>query len=144
MDEIENLTVWTSFATSDVLNYFKNKEILPIFIARTIKESQLIGQWQGSAVHFGQLAPSPVLLREWKYQGIGDTEFEKKYFSELGTLDLESIITKMVILKKACQAKGLVLIGYGADALKDHRSFLSRFLNESGVLKNSIHEYTEW
>lgn len=139
MDEIK---LWTSYASSDVLKYFEEREILPLFIARTIKDSQLIGGWQGTPIHLPQFAPSPMLLREWKYNSLPDQEFEEQFFDELMEQDIPEVLSRIKTMIRICQAKGAVLIGYGVDPEKDHRSFLARFLGYEYNLP--ITEYTSW
>lgn len=141
MDEIiENLRVWTSYSNSGVLDFLGNSEILPIFIARNIANSGLIGGWQGTPVHYGKLAPSPILLRDWKGNKITSTEFERLYWKELKNINFREILKKFKILTSICSAKGIALIGYGENPEEDHRFYLARFINRTGLLKNSVQE----
>lgn len=140
MDEIINLKVWTSYANSNVLQFLGDSEILPIFIPRNISNSGLIGGWQGTAIHFGNLAPSPLLLRDWKTEKITTTEFKRLYWKELKLMDLVKNLKKLKTLRDICLAKGVALIGYGADPEEDHRFYLADYINHLGILETPITE----
>lgn len=138
----KNLPVWTSFVSKKNLNYFKEHNILPIFIARTITNSDLIGKWQGTPVHFSELAPSPKLLRDWKtFDKIQKPEFEKRFLRELSGVNPWKIFRRLDILCHLGKADGIVLLGYGFDPENDHRSVVAKYLNSSYLIDTPITEY---
>lgn len=137
-----NLLIWTSYVTPYILESFIKKDVLPIFIARNISNSGLIGKWNGTSVHFSSLAPSPKLLRDWKKDKIIDTEeFIEKFTKEIkDNVNLEEVLKRISFLCDVCGAKGAVLMGYGQDRKECHRSILSDIINNSGLLNNKVVE----
>lgn len=135
-----DLNLWTSFVTPERLSLAIKNNFLPIFIARSISNSGLIGKWNGTGVHFSQLAPSPVLLREWKGGQIDDKTFEEKFREEQQQVDYEQIIKKISLLCDYSNAKGAILFGYGEDPSQCHRSVISKIINEKKLLNNLVLE----
>lgn len=137
----KELQIWTSYVTPDLLTSVMERSILPIFIARNITNSGLIGGWQGTAVHFPELAPSPELLRDWKYRGMPTEEFDRLFEEELSKrVNLPKVLDRLEVLREVSGATGVVLMGYGQDPAQDHRHVVSRFINSSGLLKGTIIE----
>lgn len=129
-----NLKLYTSFVSPvNVPNLIKN-DYLPIFIIRSIRGSKLIGEFEGTAIHFPQLAPSRELLWSVRDGKIDRLEFNKKYTIEMSRLNLFETIKKLEYLAKISNAKGVVLLGYGSDPDKCHRSVLSNILNGLGIM----------
>ena len=73
------LQVKTSFVSPVTLKIFTENGYLPIFIIRNISNSELIGKYNGTAVHFRNLAPSTELFRAKRDGLIDFTEFSKRY-----------------------------------------------------------------
>lgn len=136
----KDLKLWTSFITPQRLQQVIQSEYLPIFIARSIQNSSLIGKWNGTSVHFGQLAPSPGLLREWKRGQISYEEFEIKFREEQRRIDYEAVLKKISFLCDCSNANGAILFGYGEDPFQCHRSVVSDIINELGLLNNPVEE----
>lgn len=135
-----NLKLWTSYITPESFNEFILKNILPIFIARNISNSGLIGSWQDTSVHFPELAPRPDLLRFWKYQGMSTEEFDKLFTEDLKKVDIFKILEKINMMCGICNSKGAVLLGYGEDPMKDHRHTVMNYINSLGILFSNITE----
>lgn len=137
----KELQIWTSYVTPDLLTSIAERGILPIFIARNITNSGLIGGWQGTAVHFPELAPGPELLRDWKYRGMSTEEFDRLFEAELTkNVYLPKVLDRLEVLRSVSGAIGIALMGYGQDPAKDHRHVVARFINSSGLLKNTVIE----
>ena len=138
--EWKSLKLWTSYVSPVLLEELIKRNILPVFIARRINNSTLIGQWEGTAVHFPELAPSPELLRSWKYHGMPTDEFKKNFWQELNNVRLEKILGRMKTMADLTGASGIVMLGYGPNRLEDHRSIVSDYINQTGLLENPINE----
>jgi uncharacterized protein YeaO (DUF488 family) len=134
------LILRTSFVTPHTIQEFPNHDLLPIFIARNISNSGLIGKWNGTSIHFKELSPSPILLRDWKSGRIDRDEFEKKFLLEMSEINFDTILRRISFLCDVSRASGAVLMGYGSDRLECHRSILSDIINQSGILENKVIE----
>ena len=134
------LKIYTSFVSPLTLKMFTSKGLLPIFIIRNIGNSELIGKYSDTAVHFRDLAPSNETFREWRDKKITDEEYLKKYACEIGNIDLEQFLRDLEGLVEVSGAKGIVLLGYGQQSKRCHRSVLREILNNSGLLVNRVCE----
>lgn len=135
------LKINTSFVSPLTFKTFTDSNILPIFIIRNIRNSELIGKYEGSAIHFRNLAPSTELFRMKRDNKITLSEFKEKYKNELAKQDLVNVIYKFDFLANLCHTDKLVLLGYGTDRDICHRSVLAEVLNESGLLEYPIKEF---
>lgn len=134
------LQVKTSFVSPVTLKLFTENGYLPIFILRNISNSELIGKYSGTAVHFKELSPSTELFRS-KRDGIIDfTEYIKRYIIEMSSVNFVSIIDRLNYLADLSKARGVVLLGYGSDDKKCHRSILSNLINSMDLLNSRITE----
>jgi uncharacterized protein YeaO (DUF488 family) len=138
--EWKSLKLWTSYVSPALLEELVKRNILPVFIARRISNSTLIGNWEGTAVHFPELAPSPELLRSWKYQGMPDTEFRKAFEKELNHIRLGKIFGRMKTMADLTGAIGVAILGYGPNRFEDHRSVVADYINRTGLLENKVTE----
>jgi len=137
-----NIKIHTSFVSPVTLDLFIRNNYLPIFIIRSIGNSELIGRFSGTAVHFKQLSPSAELFRAKRDLMIDFTEFSKRYIIELSSnIDFQEIIEKLEYLANLSNARGVVLLGYGSDNTKCHRSILAELFNSSGYLENKVTEF---
>lgn len=134
------LKIFTSFVSPYTLDSFTAKGLLPIFIIRNISNSPLIGCYSGTAVHMRDLAPSNELFREWRDKKITDEEYLKKYALEVSGVDLEQFLRDLEKLVQLSRARGVILLGYGQDKTRCHRSILAEVLNSSGLLVNRVAE----
>ena len=123
-----------------LLEELVSRNILPVFIARHISNSTLIGHWEGTAVHFPELAPSPELLRSWKYHGMSDSEFKEVFWRELNHVRLGKIFSRMKTMADLTGASGIVMLGYGPNRSEDHREIVADYINRTGLLDNQISE----
>lgn len=135
-----NIKIHTSFVSPVTLDLFIKNNYLPIFIIRSIGNSELIGKYSGTAVHFKQLSPSPELFRAKRDSIIDYTEFSKRYIIELSSINFQELIDKLQYLANLSGAQGIVLLGYGSDNTKCHRSILADLLNSTGYLENKVTE----
>lgn len=136
-----DIKIITSFVTPYTLNYFIKKELLPIFILRNIRNSDLIGKYSDSAVHLKDLSPSNELFQSRRDRKIDIEEYKKRYLDEIKHINLNQILKRFTNLQEICGANGIVLMSYGSNALECHRTFLAEYLNNSGLLKDPITEY---
>ena len=135
------LKINTSFVSPATLERFRSNNILPIFIVRNIKNSELIGQYSGSPVHLKELSPSNELFRKKRDKAVSIDEFKKLYAIEITErVDLKRIIDKLESLVELSGARSVVLLGYGSDYDSCHRSVLAKILNGSGLLEKPIKE----
>lgn len=134
------LNLYTSFVSPMTLDATVKANILPVFIIRSIHNSQLIGQYSDTAIHFKQLAPSTELFRARRDGLITFLEFQKKYVIEMSEINFQDTIKRLDYLASLCNASGVVLMGYGSDYNLCHRKILSELLNSSDLLENVITE----
>lgn len=134
------LKIYTSFVSPRTLDMYVKANLLPIFILRHIGNSELIGKYSRTAIHFVELSPSSRLYQERRDGLISGEEFRKGYTIEISDVNLEEEIRKLEILASLCNASGVVLLGYGTDYHKCHRSTLAGLLNESGLLEEAVKE----
>lgn len=136
-----NLSILTSYVTVDNLDYaVKKLNLLPIFILRSIKNSELIGKYSNSAVHFRNLSPSSILFQAYRDGLVGWTEYKKRFLIELSEIKLYEVITKLESLCNISSASGVVLFAYDENPEISHRSILSEFINNSEILEKQITE----
>lgn len=135
-----DLKIYTSFVSPLTLKDYIEKEFLPIFIIRNIKNSTLIGGYSDTPIHMKDLAPSNELFRAKRDNLITKEEFEKKYAIEISQVNLEKVIRTFEQLVECCGAKAIVLLGYGSSYENCHRHVLADILNNSGLLTNRINE----
>lgn len=134
------LKIYTSYVSPLTLKSIIASNLLPIFIVRSIYNSQLIGQYSDTAVHFKILAPSDKLFQNRRDGIISDLEFKKGYVIEMSRVNFQDIIRKLDHLASISGASGVVLMGYGSAYDTCHRKLLSELLNGSGLLENDIKE----
>ena len=134
------LNLYTSFVSPMTLDATVKANILPVFIIRSIHNSQLIGQYSDTAIHFKQLAPSTELFRARRDGLITFLEFQKKYVIEMSEINFQDTIKRLDYLASLCNASGVVLMGYGSDYNLCHRKILLELLNSSDLLENVITE----
>lgn len=134
------LKIYTSYVSPMTLDIIVKHNILPVFIIRSIHNSQLIGQYSDTSIHFKDLAPSTELYRARRDGLISDLEFDKRYIIEMSKINFQDTIKRLDYLASLCGASGVVLLGYGNDYSKCHRRLLSELLNSSGLLENKIKE----
>ena len=137
-----NLKIYTSFVSSKNLTDIINDNLLPIFILRNIKKSELIGKYSDTAIHFKNLAPSDRLYQIRRDRKISREEYEKRYIIELSEQpNFQGIVRRLEQLTKLCNADGVVLLDYGVDDKESHRNILSNLLNNLDILNYKITEY---
>ena len=134
------LNIYTSYVSPTTLRAIVDKNLLPIFIVRSIYNSQLIGRWSDTAIHFKILAPSDKLYQNKRDGKISELDFKKYYVIEMSKINFQDIIKKLDNLANLSGANGVVLMGYGSSYDSCHRKLLSELLNGSGLLENTIKE----
>lgn len=137
---MKNLKIYTSFVSPITFKSICDSNILPIFIIKSIKNSSLIGGFEGTAIHFKQLAPSTDLFRQKRDGSIDFSEFSKRYIIEMSQVNLPEVLETISYLTDLCNTDKVVLLSYGSDPTKCHRSLLGEILNQSGLLQNKITE----
>lgn len=135
------LLIRTGCVTPQTMQAFPEAGWLPVFILRTIYNSSLIGGYTGSPVHMYWLAPHPETYHLWRDGKVDWETYARMYENEiLRGVKFDSLIERLEVLVNASGAKGVVLMGYGQDPKKCHRSVLSRLLNSSGLLEERVKE----
>lgn len=134
------LRIYTSYVSPLTLETITKNNILPIFIIRSIHNSQLIGKYSDSALHFKILSPSDMLYRNRRDGIISDLEFKKGYIIEMSKVNLQEVVRRLDYLASLSGASGVALMGYGSSYDSCHRKILSELLNGSGLLENDIKE----
>ena len=132
--------IYTSFVSPLNLDAFIKDNILPIIIIRNIRNSKVIGQFSNTSFHFKELAPSTELFRSLRDGQIERDGFNKRYVIEMASVNLFETLRKINYLGDLCSASGIVLLGYGSDRDKCHRSLLGDLLENTGLLEHPIKE----
>lgn len=135
-----NLVLYTSYVTKENISEAVSRGLLPIFILRNIRNSEVCGKWSGSAIHFYSLAPSDDLYQRWRDGKIGLEDYKKNYAIEVSNVKFQDIIERLGYLCEICNASGAVLMGYGESYENSHRSTLAEILNASGLLEGKVEE----
>lgn len=135
-----SLEIKTSFVSPVGMELFIKAGYLPIFILRSISNSEIIGKYSNTSLHFKEFSPSSELFHQKRDGKIDFSEFKEKYIEEVSKNDLNKFIERLEKLKEISGAKGIVLLGYGSDYKTCHRSILSDLLNNSGLLENKVVE----
>ncbi len=134
------LKIYTSYVSPMTLRAIVDNNLLPVFVIRSIYNSQLIGRWSDTAIHFKNLAPSDKLFQNRRDGLITELEFKKYYVIEMSRVNFQETIKKLDNLAQLSGANGVVLMGYGSSYESCHRKLLSELLNGSGLLENTIKE----
>ena len=134
------LRIYTSYVSPLTLEVITKNNILPIFIIRSIHNSQLIGKYSDTALHLKSLAPSDMLYRSKRDGIISDLEFKKGYIIEMSRINFQEVVRRLDYLASLSGASGVVLMGYGSSYESCHRKILAELLNGSGLLENDIKE----
>lgn len=137
---MSNIEIKTSFVSPVSMKIFIDNGYLPIFILRNIVNSEVIGKYSNTAIHFRELSPSSELFHQKRDGVIDILEFKKRYAIEMSNINLKDIIAKLEYLVKISEARGVVLLGYGSNYEICHRSVLSDILNSSGLLEKRVTE----
>lgn len=135
-----SLEIKTSFVSPVTLKIFIDKGYLPIFILRSIANSEVIGKYSNTAIHFRELSPSSELFHKKRDKIIDFNTFDIEYRKEMSLINFNDIIKRLESLSLASGSRGVVLLGFGSDNSVCHRSILSNILNESGLLENRVTE----
>ena len=109
------LKIYTSYVSPMTLDAIVKHNILPIFIIRSIHNSQLIGQYSDTSIHFKDLAPSTELFRARRDGLISDLEFDKRYIIEMSRINFQDTIKQLDYLASLCGASCVALLGYVND-----------------------------
>lgn len=134
------LKIYTSYVSPMTLRAIVDNNLLPVFVIRSIYNSQLIGRWSDTAIHFKNLAPSDKLFQSRRDGLITELEFKKYYVIEMSRVNFQETIKKLDNLAQLSGANGVVLMGYSSSYESCHRKLLSELLNGSGLLENTIKE----
>lgn len=134
------LQIKTSYVSPLTLKVLPENGYLPIFIIRSIYNSDLIGKYSGTAVHMKELSPSSELFRARRDGLIGFEEFAKRYIIEMSGVNFRDVVGKFNYLSSLSGARGVVLMGYNEDDKECHRSILRDLLNDTGLLLNRVTE----
>ena len=137
-----DIKIYTSFVSPVTWNKLvKEKNLLPILAIRNIKNSNIIGYLDNTAVHMKELAPSHELFRAKRDKEIDLLSFKKQYLVELSKISISGIVDKFIQLFNVSGADGIVIFGYGSDYESCHRSIFSDMMNTTEYFKNKIKEY---
>lgn len=120
--------IFTSFISEENIEKIKKKNLLPVFVIRSMGRLEYIERWAGTPLHFRELSPSKELLREYKAGLIDKETYFKRYTIELAEVDFQGVILRLEGLVKSSGADGIVLCGLGENPEDSHRSILSDIL----------------
>ena len=135
------LQIYTSFVSVKNLKRCTDLNLVPIFAMKKIFNSEIIGIYSGTALHFPELSPSNELYHNFIDNKIDFDSYIESYKEELvSDLDLNEIISKLEMLADLCEASGVVLMTYGRDARMSYRLALGEILNESDLLEKTVYE----
>ena len=135
------LIIYTSYVSKENLEMIvKELNMLPIFILRNIRNSELIGKYSGSALHFRTISPTSPLYQAYRDGLISFSEYSKRYLIELSDIKLYEVIRRLESLCNISEASGIVLMGYGENPNISHRKILSDLINSSELLEKQITE----
>jgi uncharacterized protein YeaO (DUF488 family) len=140
MEKID-LILKTGRITARNLTSYAANGYIPIFICRFM--NPLVKVYEGTMLHFPNLAPSPGLLWGFKNGNITWDEYKSRYTEEMSKVDLASELGKIyeiVKLNPAVKAQGAVLLCYCQDNNQCHRSLLANMINSSEILNDKIVE----
>ena len=137
-----NLKIYTSYISRESIEQIKNKNLLPIFILRSIGKIDYIEPWTDTPLHFRELSPSKELFWSFRDKEIDFETFQKKFLIELCELDFQDIITRLDSLNKTCGSNGVVLCGIGKNPEFSHRILVADILWRTGYLLQEPEELT--
>ena len=123
--------LFMSFVSPNTLDFFINSGLLPIFIIRNIKTSDLIGKYSETALHIKELSPSNELYQRMRDGLLSFEEYAKKYTIEMSEVNLYSVIEKIKTLIRLSGAKTAILLDYNGKFY--HHSILAGILNNMGI-----------
>lgn len=129
------LEIFTSYIDSPNIERIKQKNLLPIFIIRSMGRLDYIEKWAGTPLHFRELSPSKELFKEYRESVIDQETFFKRFVIELSDVDFQSVILRLENLVESSGADGIVLCGLGEDPNNSHRSIVSDILWRTGYLE---------
>lgn len=136
-----DLTIYTSYVSKENLELSVEEfNMLPIFILRSIKNSELIGKYSGTAVHFRNLSPTSPLYQAYRDGLVDFREYSKRFLIELSEIKLYEVIGRLESLCNISEACGVILFAYGENPETSHRKILSDFINSSEILEKPITE----
>lgn len=134
------LQIYTSFVSVKNLKRCTDLNLVPIFAMKKIFNSEIIGIYSGTALHFPELSPSNSLYHSYIDNNIDFDTYTKSYKEELLNLDLSEVISRLEMLTDLCEASGVVLMTYGRDVRSSYRLALGEILNESELLEKMVYE----
>jgi len=129
-----NLKIYTSFINRENIEKIVERELLPIFIVRSIGKFDYLEKWSNTPLHFRELSPSYELYWLWRDGKIDYELFCKRFIIELSSLDFQDIVLRLENLAKASNARGVVLLGIGENKDNSHRTIISDILWETKYL----------
>lgn len=129
------IEIFTSYIDEENLEKIKSKNLLPIFIIRSMGRLEFIEKWAGTSIHFKELSPSRNLFGEFKTGIISQETFFKKFVIELAEVDFQSVILRLENLINSSGADGICLCGLGKSPSFSHRSIVSDILWRTGYLE---------
>ena len=125
------LKIYTSFVSPITFKMFLDKNILPIFMIRSIWNSSLIGKYEGTCIHFKDLAPSTDLYRSIRDRKISEGEFMGKFAEELmERIEPKKILERIEYLASLCETQEAVLLGFGTKDPLRQREIVAKILGD--------------
>lgn len=134
------MKLFTSFVSPATFRGYIEQNYLPIFIVRNIKNSELVGHFEGSILHFKELSPSNELFRAKRDGLIRIEDFKREYIGEIRNQNLLGLLGKIEYLAGIANTDKVVLLGYGSRSEDCHRTILGDYLFNTGLITERIHE----
>lgn len=113
------LKIFTINSGQGVIKNVMDKNLLPIIVMNEITLLDL-KKYEGTTIHFKELAPSIELENSLDLGAISSEDFLKKYIIELSEVNFKQLIRKLENLSELSNSSGIALIGnHGLLALSD-------------------------
>ena len=99
------LQIYTSFVSVKNLKRCTELNLVPIFVMKKIFNSEIIGIYSGTALHFPELSPSNSLYHSYIDNDIDFNTYTESYKEELLNLDLSEVSSRLEMLTDLCEVK---------------------------------------
>lgn len=139
---MSNLQIYTSFVSvKNLKRCVTDLNLVPVFAMKKIFNSEIIGIYSDTALHFYELSPSNDLYHAFVDGDIDIDTFREDFKSELDRdLNLLDCIKRLETMVRVSEASGVVIMTFGYDPRKGYRPAIVEYLNDSGLLKKPVYE----
>lgn len=137
-----DLQIYTSFiSVKNLKRCTIDLNYVPIFAMKKIYNSEIIGIYSGTAIHFPDLSPSNELYHAFIDGEVDIDSYRKLYRMELEqNVDLADTIKRLELISKISEASGVAIMTFGRDPRTSYRPELISYFNDSGLLIKPVYE----